>query len=187
MTGRPFKREDITPEVVREFFDYDPESGKLFWKERARKWFTAENAFKIWNKRYAGTEAFTSVSPLGYLRGGILWHKFQAHRVAYAHYHGVWPENEVDHIDGDPGNNRISNLRDVSHVQNQRNMKRASDNKSGHVGVNWHKASRKWRSFITVRGKVLHLGLFEQLPGAVSARKAAEGRYGFSASHGRAA
>ena len=67
---------------------------------------------------------------------------------------------EVDHIDGNPLNNRKSNLRLVTHAQNQRNFKKFKTNTSGYKGVAWHKARRKWRAYIVLNAKQRHLGLF---------------------------
>jgi hypothetical protein len=50
--------------------------------------------------------------------------------------YGTWPKNQIDHIDGDRANNRISNLRDVSQSINQQNLKRSRvRSKSGFLGV----------------------------------------------------
>lgn len=67
----------------------------------------------------------------------------------------------VDHIDGDPANNCRSNLRVCTHGENARNQSRSMDNTSGFKGVSWHKQSKKWRAYITVNYKRIHLGLFD--------------------------
>jgi hypothetical protein len=65
----------------------------------------------------------------------------------------------LDHIDGDPRNNRIENLRPCTNAQNQYNGPRKSHNKSGHKGVVFCKGYRlPWRARIVVNKQVIELG-----------------------------
>ena len=66
----------------------------------------------------------------------------------------------VDHADRDPTNNTRKNLRVCTPLQNARN-KGNQKNRSGFRGVNWHAASRKWKSQILVNYKRHYLGLFK--------------------------
>jgi hypothetical protein len=68
---------------------------------------------------------------------------------------------EVDHINGDPLDNRKANLRICTHAENLRNQKMKKHNRSGLKGVHFHKQSGRWRSIIKVEGKSISLGLFE--------------------------
>ena len=76
-----------------------------------------------------------------------------AHRLAWFLYYGHLPINLIDHIDGDRSNNKIDNLRDVTHQQNLWNNTKAK-------GYSWDKASNKFQAKIAVNGKQKHLGLF---------------------------
>ena len=175
---------EITPEIVRELLDYDPETGALTWREREEKWFKTGRAYSTWNSRYAGKSALSSNSGQGYLRGRILGHFRFAHRVAYAHFHGAWPSQEIDHINQDRSDNRIKNLREVSHSQNMRNQSRRSDNTSGYCGVHRDKKRGGWEARITIKGRYTHLGYFDSKTAAINARKEAELKYGYSDRHG---
>lgn len=84
---------------------------------------------------------------------------------------------EVDHIDGDPLNNRKSNLRICSHQENIMNQKIRIDNTSGFKGVNWDKRKGKWRARIHIHGKDKHLGYFESKEEAAKSRVKAEQEY----------
>ena len=93
-----------------------------------------------------------------------------AHRLAWALHTGSWPNGEIDHINGDESDNRLVNLRDTSKSVNQQNKRNPrSDNKSGFMGVCWHKGAGKWRAQITVNGKVIYLGLYETTEAAHAA------------------
>ena len=106
--------------------------------------------------------------------------KYLAHRIAWKLLYGEDPE-EIDHINGNRSDNRITNLRSVSRLENMRNRKRASHNTSGVTGVCWYKNRSKWRAYISEE----LLGDFDKFEDAVAARKQAEKEYGYHPNHGR--
>ena len=178
------------PKFLRNILRYDPDTGKLFWLERTTDMFvdgmrSAEHACKAWNSRHAGKEAFTSIGSHGYRVGGINGNNFRAHRVIWAIAYGQWPEQEIDHINGIKHDNRLENLRSVSHAENHKNQKRHSNNTSGVVGVYLIKRSGKWRAEICVGGKSKSLGNFTDMADAIAARQKAEQELGFHKNHGR--
>ena len=83
----------------------------------------------------------------------------------------------VDHINRDRTDNRKSNLRICTQLDNAKNGSIRKNNKSGVIGVNWNKKSSKWHSRIMVNRKAIDLGLFENLEDATKARKEAELKY----------
>jgi hypothetical protein len=93
---------------------------------------------------------------------------------------GEFPEDQVDHIDGNGLNNIWTNLRPVTCGENQKNRRKYARNTSGTTGVYWYKQARKWRSLIHNK----HLGLFHNKEDAIAARKAAEVFYNFHENHG---
>ncbi len=95
---------------------------------------------------------------------------FYAHRLAWFYTMGAWPPDGVDHINGDPSDNRLANLRLATQSQNSRNRGTPKNNTSGFKGVSWHSQLNKW----TVRikkpeGKYLYLGLFDTKKAAADA------------------
>lgn len=179
-------RSSITPEIVREFLDYTPETGVLHWRFRERKWFNSDSQWKTWNKRFSGKPAMTS--PVnGYRQGSIFGVSLRTHRVIWAWVHGEWPGRDIDHINGDRADNRLANLRSVTRVENMRNKKIGAHNTSGVMGVSWAANVSKWRAEICVSGKTEVLGYFKNKEDAEAARKAADARVGFHKNHGRAA
>ena len=167
-----------TPDYLRQRLRYEPETGKLYWRECVA-------AQTRWNSRWAGKEA-GSISRYGYrvvfLDGAV----FRAHRIAWAMVQGAWPnqKQDIDHIDHDRTNNRIENLRAVGRETNCRNASLSQRNTSGHAGVVWCRRTRKWQAQIAPNRRCIHLGRFVSFDDAVAARKAAEARYGFHANHG---
>jgi hypothetical protein len=165
---------------LREFLRYEPETGKLFWLER-------QNSDKWWNSFCAGKEAFRSTDKHGYRSGHFLGRQYKAHRVVWALVHGEWPADEIDHINGNPGDNRISNLRVVTRAQNMKNIRRLAKNTSGVVGVSWDNINSNWRASIKVNGRCINLGRYKSFEAACAARADAERLHDFHPNHGRAA
>ena len=86
---------------------------------------------------------------------------YRTHRLAWLHSHGEWPTGDIDHIDGDRANNKLSNLRDVTRGENCQNLRAAqSHSQLGQLGVSAISNSKKYRARIAVNGQVTHLGCF---------------------------
>lgn len=167
--------------TLRQLLSYDPETGALTWRPRTREMCKTYRSFRIWQATCANQPALTNCSQ-GYFRGTILGRPFKAHRVAWALHYGEWPQGDIDHINGDPTDNRIINLRTVDHRTNMRNVKLRADSTSGVPGVSWFKRHQKWMASIAGR----YIGYFATLEEATAARKAAERENGFHPNHGRA-
>lgn len=146
---------------------YDPETGLFAWKTGNRK-------KPPLNAPHSG----------GYLFGEILGRKTYAHRAAWAMVFGVWPENEIDHINQDKTDNRICNLRSVGRQENAKNLSLDRRNKSGSSGVFKHSQYDAWVAQIRSNNKTVHLGTFKEISDAIQARKDAEIRYKFHKNHG---
>ena len=109
---------------------------------------------------------------------------YKSHRIAWLLHYGVWPDEHIDHIDGNGLNNRIENLRDVTKQENAKNSRMKRSNSSGVTGVCLHKPSGKWRARIRVGGKQTHLGLFTDIDEAASVYRKTADALGFTARHG---
>lgn len=121
-----------------------------------------------------------------YWKIGIGRFDYGAHRVAWFLYTGEDPLGlQIDHINGIRCDNRRENLRLVTIQENNKNQRVQVNNKSGVVGVGWHKASGKWLAQISSKGKRVHLGTFSSKTDAAAARKAAEIEYAFHPNHGK--
>lgn len=76
----------------------------------------------------------------------------------------------IDHVNGDPSDNRLCNLREATKSQNMMNVGKIKSNTSGVRGVGWSKISQKWRAYICVNKRNIHLGLFDDIEDAKAAR-----------------
>ncbi len=173
----------ITPEMVREAFDYCPETGSLVWKARV----AASARDKAFNTMFAGREAGNiHRSKCGVIYRRIKWRRTNvyAHYLAWLHYHGVPPQRTLDHKDGEGRNNAIHNLREATVTENSMNQKLYRSNTSGICGVSRVRKRNLWKASITKSNIVEVLGHFEDFFEAICARKSAERRLGFSLRHG---
>ena len=155
---------ELTAEYLRSVLDYDPVSGIFTWKVRT-------------STRVKVGDAAGCPEGGGYLQIKLQSRPHKAHRLAWLYTYGVWPKDQIDHINRKRSDNRIYNLREVTNKQNQQNRSTNSDNTSGHSGVSWYKPYNKWLARIKHNQKDIHLGYFENLEEAIAARKAAEKLY----------
>lgn len=155
----------LTQKEALELFIYDPELGSLIWKKSGK---------------FAGYISKTD----GYITVMCKKKNYKAHRIAWLMTYGEWPDS-TDHIDHNRVNNKINNLRSVSHVENSKNMGLRGTNKSGHVGVCWHTKGNKWMAYIHINYKMKNLGLFSDISDAIVARQKASENCGFHKNHGK--
>lgn len=166
-------KREITQEYLRSLFHYDPETGVLTWKERPREHFVSNRGWNTWNVKNAGRRAGADCGP-NYWRVSVDKRRYLLHRVIWMLVHGSWPV-VIDHLNGDRGDNRISNLRNTTKAENNKNRAMDTRNTSGVAGVSWNKRLSKWQSKLSRR----HLGFFEAKEAAIRARKAAESVHGY--------
>lgn len=139
---------DVTSQRLRESLHYDPETGAFVW--------IAQTSKRIQIGGVAGSQ-----DSKGYVRIGIDGEYYPAHRLAWLYVTGAWPADQIDHRNGVRDDNSWLNLREANRFLNGQNQRLPhTDNKSGFLGVCWHKASGKWRAQIKIDGRVSHLGLF---------------------------
>jgi hypothetical protein len=145
--------DEIIAARVRELFHYDPATGIFI------------RRIRLAQRHQAGDRAdflITKGNNTGYYRISFDSKRYMAHRVAWLYVYGEWPKQDIDHINGNPGDNRIENLRDVPNRINRQNMRRPrGPSQSGLLGVFMHKESGKWRARIQVNMKAIHIGLFD--------------------------
>lgn len=137
-----------TIERVKKLLRYDAEVGAFFWLKHGRGQYVR-----------AGARA-GSFQSNGYRVVRIEGSLLLEHRLALFYVNGAWPD-EVDHIDGDPSNNRMSNLRVCNRTQNNANKGPQRNGSSGFKGVSLFKRTGRWKAEIGCNGKRYHLGYFD--------------------------
>lgn len=152
----------LTQDELKSRFHYDPATGL----------FTRLAAYGV--RRKTGAIA-GSKRPDGYVHIYVGKKVLMAHRLAWLYVHGRWPEEFLDHINGDKSDNRIDNLREATRHENMQNLAISARNTSGQMGVSKSR-NGMWRAAITAGGKRLNLGSFRSVEQASSAYKAAKAK-----------
>lgn len=144
----------MTQALLKELMDYNPEEGKLYWK------------FDVNPRAKAGQEA----GSLGGTNRLYLYATYR--RIKYAIHHLIWlwetgelPKQEIDHINGNPRDNRFCNLRDVSKQVNMLNSYRS---RKDTCGVYYQDDTGKYRVILSVAGKLKSHGSFKTKEEAVA-------------------
>lgn len=164
MTAKPLPS---ASELAR-LFSYDERRGVLLWKHR-------DECPRHWNSRLAGKVA-GKVDVRGRRIVNIGGLYYPAHRIIFKLFTGEEPP-QIDHIDGNPSNNRIANLRPATPSQNSQNQRRAKNNSTGFKGVSVQTRDRKFRARIAAGGKRHELGIFETAEDAACAYRKASARF----------
>lgn len=165
---------NLTQEIVRKYFRYDPETGKFFRILLCDRWGNETEMCR----------EVTTLGSRGYIEVYIDKKLYKVHRLVFLYTNGEWPDH-VDHINGDRSDNRWCNLRSVTRSENMKNRAIGSNNTSGVMGVTWCEQFGKWRVRINVNGDRMSLGLYSSFEDAVTARLGAERLLGYHENHGK--
>tara|TARA_R110000868_G_scaffold212233_1_gene462209 strand:- start:7 stop:516 length:510 start_codon:yes stop_codon:yes gene_type:complete len=147
----------LTQEKLKTLLSYDPDTGILTWRKKFCR------SIKV------GSQVGTPTSE-GYVAFQIGGKKFYAHRAIWFFVHGVWPPEEIDHINHVRNDNRLCNLRLANRLENSHNTQKHEKNFSGHKGVVWHIRNKKWQVQMRFKGKAYYVGQFINLEEAIQAR-----------------
>lgn len=135
-------------ERLNELFVCDPYAGLLTWKINKSGWAKEGDS--------AGT-----IKRDGSFSVMIDRRRYAVHRIIWKFANGTDPIGVIDHIDGNPSNNKIENLREASLSQNASNTILMKRNTSGFKGVSFYKRTGKYQAQIVTKGKLTHLGYFD--------------------------
>src|SRR5258708_6676719 len=155
-------RVELTQERLKELLTYSPDTGLFYWAVKP-------------NRDVAAGARTGSKSADGALLIRIEGKLYRAHRLAWLYVHGEWPK-VIDHINGEPSDNRLANLRDCSQKQNTWNMRAHRDNSSGVKGASFCQRRQLWFARICRDGRSHHLGYFSTVERASDAYDAAARR-----------
>lgn len=138
---------------LKEVFDYNRDTGVLFWKIKS-------------GSSSPGKPAGSFNKSVGYLCVTYLGKTYAVHRLAWAFEFGEFPPEQIDHINRDRLDNRISNLRSATSSENMKNCGMAKNNTSGVKGGRFHYG--KWEAYQSLDDKINYLGRYESLEDAVA-------------------
>ena len=147
MTKRSTQNTDLSAERLRSFLQYNKDTGNFYW---------------LVNRRVKAGDIAGTPNYSGHIRIRIDGTKYMAHQLAWLYVYGEFPMSDLDHINGDPRDNRISNLRKVTHAENMQNQRKAHRSKKNSTLMGAFKSTRcdRWHSAIRVGNKRDHLGSF---------------------------
>lgn len=134
-------------EDIKNYISYNPETGDLFYFKKHSKKASAIRLF----------EPLRSKDKDGYIKVYFMGHNYGANRVAWFLHYGEQPKGVIDHINRVVDDNRICNLRDVSHRDNSLNKNKQCEEFNG---TSFNKASKKWVSYTYVNKKMIFLGSY---------------------------
>lgn len=136
----------LTQNKLKEILDYGPQTGKFKWKSpKSNRVKIGDEAGCIINNKYKVIHLNKK--------------NYYTHRLAWLYVYGSWPKNHIDHINGNTDDNRIENLRDVTHRQNNGN-KKIHINGGRLVGATYNKIRKKWQARIKFKQIVKHIGYY---------------------------
>lgn len=151
----------VDVEALRSILSYDPQTGLFTWIKQ------------VGTQGIIGRVAGSSITK-GYRSIKIAGVRYMAHRLAWLYVHGIWPADQIDHINGCTSDNRMANLREANSVENQQNRAINTNNVSGYPGVCWNIHRRKWQADIRIGARRIYLGLFATAEAAGAAYDSAK-------------
>jgi hypothetical protein len=151
----------LTQSELKSQLHYDPETGIFTWHK------------DFYHKKVAGKVAGSMDK--GYVRIRVNKKGYKAHRLVWLYIYGTWPAKEIDHINRIKHDNRLCNLREATHQQNQWNYSKPKNNTSGYIGVSMR--GKSYVARIKVDRKKIKIGTFDTAEKAGQAYLSAKSVY----------
>ena len=150
--------------MLSNLLSYDPETGVISWKVNR-------------GRVKAGDAAGYHHKGDNYLYVKIRPNRYPAHRLAWFLHYGRWPENVIDHINGNGTDNRLCNLREATIGENMFNSRTPKTNTSGRKGVCYDRLNKKWMAYVGFEGRFINLGRYATLEEADAAAGAGREKF----------
>jgi hypothetical protein len=160
-------------EYLQECFEYNADTGEVFWKVRPLHHFKNSHAMNIWNSQQSNKKI--DCIKFGYIVVKINYVIYQLHRIIWKLNTGNEPKELIDHKDGNKLNNRIENLREASQSECKLNNVVRKNNQVGIKGL--HIVRGKYRTTISHNGKQYNLGCFDTIEEASKVHQEASLKY----------
>ena len=165
---------DLTQDFLKTVLDYNPDTGHLTWK-------TKKYSKSVFKGHRAG-----SVHKSGYRLITLFGTTYREHQLIWFYVHGYWAEI-IDHINQQTDDNRLCNLREVSHAENMKNLPLYKNSSTGIQGIYLNKYKDTWTSIIKHKGKKVFQKQYpyDELDRAIEERRAKLDELGFHINHGK--
>jgi hypothetical protein len=149
----------------KEYFTYQPETGEIFWSETAMlKYGKQKNHLQRFVGKSAGYTRHRRNGRPSRIEVEVQGIVIGVHSIVWEMHNDPIPTGMiVDHIDRNPLNNLLSNLRLATIEQNNVNRSVQSNNKSGVRGVSWCKITNKWKAQISLNKRKIYIGVYETI------------------------
>lgn len=165
MSGKPTDMYcGLTQARLKEAYNYDSETGFLTRKVDC-------------GTRWRRGEIVGTIQVNGYRSVSLGSRRFLAHRLIWLYVFGRWPAADIDHINRNRDDNRISNLREATRGQNNINSKVQHNNTSGYKGAYYDRRRKCWYAEIWVNNQKIFLGRYETAANAGAAYLEAAKKY----------
>ncbi len=133
---------------LKEMLSYDPKTGVFRWRTRHGRGLAGQSG------SVAG-----GLNLGGYWTIALRGRRYYAHRLAWLFTHDTWPTHQIDHIDRNRSNNRISNLRAATNAENARNS--GPRKPLRFKGTYFHRQSGLWAATVMTAGRKRSLGYYK--------------------------
>ena len=158
-----------TQEKLQRLFNYDPETGKF--------------THRYDTLRASAGDELCSTHSQGYITCSFNGKGYLLHRIIFLYVVGRFPEM-IDHINHIRNDNRWSNLREVTDLENAKNTSISSNSTSGFNGVSYIKKTGRYRAYVNKNYKQIHIGIYATIEEAIEARKQADIEHSYHVNHG---
>jgi hypothetical protein len=159
----------LTQLRLRELLVYEPETGVFWWRVQSN----VANGPTLGVRRRWANQRAGALTVQGYYIINVDGERFRAARLAWLYMTGLWPDEHIDHIDGNSADDSWLNLRQATRSENMANAKLLrTNNVSGARGVYWNKRRSKWHARVSFQNCHYHCGYFDSFEEAVKARDA---------------
>lgn len=162
----------MTQGKLMSFLTYDSEAGIFY-----RNITTSSNAKE--------GEICGNITYNGYVRISVDGKRYLAHSLAWLYIYGEMPKTQIDHINHNRKDNRISNLRVCTQAENTRNASIRKDNTSGISGIYFDKKRNVWKVQIKKDSEIGFYGRYKDIEDAIKVRNAVYKELGFHENHGK--
>jgi hypothetical protein len=153
---------DITQDHLKHLLTYDAETGVFTWNKATGR--APAGAVAGWYDQD------------GYVQIRVCGKAYRAHRLAWLYVYGYLPTLDIDHVNGNPADNRISKLRETDRAGNLQNIFKPQSLKKNTTSRGVRQRGDGYSARIKVNGLVTNLGVFPTEKEAAKAYIEAKGQ-----------